>query len=279
MTCAAGWFNKKRGAAFGVMFTGSSIGGVIFPIMVSRLIDEVGFGWSMRICGFVILGLLIIANLTIKPFYHPVPHPVTGAQLRKPFTELNFLLITAGFFFFSWGFFPVLNYLELEAVSLGMPYSLSQYLVPILNAGSLFGRLGAGFFGDKIGRYNIFVIVCYLSGLWVLALWIPDTSNAALIAFAVIFGCFSGAYVSLITPLVMAISPMPELGFRTGSVMLACAFAFGGLTANPISGTLAEGSSDYLGLKVWSGVFCVVGSTFVLAARIRRVGWKLTAIY
>lgn len=277
MNCAAGWFNKKRGAAFGIMFTGSSIGGVIFPVMVSHLIEKVGFGWAMRICGFLILVLLVIANMTVRPFMAPHRHPITAVQLRKPFGEVDFLLIVAGFFCFSWGFFPSVNYLELEAVSLGMPANLAQYLIPVLNAGSLFGRLGAGMFADKIGRYNIYIIVCYLTGLFTLALWIPDTSNAGLFGFAVVFGFFSGAFVSLVTPLVMTISPMPELGFRTGIVLLGCAIA--GLTANPINGALVEGPSGYLGLKVWSGVFCVVGSTFVLVARVRRVGWKLTAVY
>lgn len=231
----------------------------------------------MRIAGFLILGLLIIANLTIKAFVPPHPKRVTAAQLRKPFGEIDFVLITAGFFCFSWGFFPPLTYLQLEAISVGMPANLAQYIIPILNAGSLFGRLGAGIIADRVGRYNIFVVVCYCTGLFTLALWIPSTSNAALIAFAVIFGFFSGAYVSLITPLVMAISPMPELGFRTGIVLLACAIA--GLTASPINGALVEGPSGFLALKVWSGVFCVVGTTFVLVARIRRVGWKLTTIF
>ena len=39
------WFFRKRGAAFGIVAAGSSLGGVIFPIMVQRLIVEVGFGW------------------------------------------------------------------------------------------------------------------------------------------------------------------------------------------------------------------------------------------
>ncbi|KAF3766364.1 hypothetical protein M406DRAFT_38721 [Cryphonectria parasitica EP155] len=277
VTCAAGWFNKKRGAAFGIMFTGSSIGGVIFPILVARLISEIGFPWAMRTCGFLILFLLIIANLTVRGFYPPSPHPVSATQLAKPLKEVDFLLITAGFFFFSYGFFVPIDYLPVQAIAAGMSTDLAAYLLSILNAGSLFGRLFAGFFGDKIGRYNIYVIVCYLSGLWILALWIPATGNGPLIAFAVLFGFFSGAYVSLITPLVMAISPFPELGFRVGIVMLLCAVA--GLTANPINGALIDGASGWLGIKIWSGVFCVAGASFVLMVRVRRVGWKLAAVY
>ncbi|KAK7418598.1 hypothetical protein QQZ08_011182 [Neonectria magnoliae] len=277
VTCVVGWFNHKRGAAFGILFTGSSIGGVVFPIIVSRLISEVGYGWAMRISAFLMLFLLVIANLTVRPFHSPHPQTVTRAQLLKPFTEIEFLCTTAGFFFFSYGFFVTINYLPVEAYSVGMDPNLAQYVLPILNAASLFGRLFAGFLSDKIGRFNVFIVVCYLSGAWTLALWLPDTSDAALLAFAVLFGFFSGAYVSLITPLVMQISPMAEIGFRTGIVLFVS--AIGGFTANPINGAILESAGGWTGLKVFSGVFCLVGTTFVLVARIKRTGWKLFVNY
>jgi hypothetical protein len=34
--------------------------------MVVHLIPEVGFGWALRICAFLILALLIFANLTVR---------------------------------------------------------------------------------------------------------------------------------------------------------------------------------------------------------------------
>lgn len=259
------------------MFTGSSLGGIIFPIMVTRLISEVGFPWTMRICGFVILALLVLANLTIKNFVPPTPHPVTPAQLLKPLKETDFLLCTAGFFFFAYGFFVPLNYLPTQALSEGMRASLAQYLVSIFNTGSLFGRLIAGFLGDKIGRYNMYIIVSYFSGIWVLAIWLPANTEAGIIAFAILFGAFSGVFVSLITPMVMAISPFSELGFRVGIVQLANAIA--GLTANPIAGAILDGHGGWTGLKIFSGVFCIVGTVFVQAVRVRRVGWKLATTF
>lgn len=275
MNCIAGWFDKKRGLAFGILFTGSSVGGIVFPILVSHLIAEVGFAWAMRTCGFLVLFLLIIANLTIKPFNPPYPKPVSGRQLLQPLKEVDFLLLAAGVFCFSYGFFAPINYLPVAAISGGMSPDLAQYLLSILNAGSLFGRLLAGIFADKIGRYNIYTIVCYFSGLWILALWLPDTTDAAIVAFAVLFGFFSGAFVSLITPLILAISPFQELGFRTGMIMFATALA--GLTTNPINGAIIDGAGGWNGLKIFSGVFCLLGSTLVFMVRLRRTGLVVAA--
>lgn len=265
----------KRGAAFGIVATGSSVGGIIFPIMVSHLIEEHGFPWAMRICAFLVLGLLIIANLTIRTRHPPHPQDLSFSTMIQPFREVDFVLITAGMACLTYGVFVPINYLPAQALDAGMSLKLVPYILPILNAGSLGGRIASGLLGDKIGRYNIFVIVCYLSAIWILALWIPSNTTNSLIAFAVLFGFSSGAYVSLIAPLIAQISPPPEIGFRTGLVFLAQ--SVGGLTTNPISGAIRDSPSGWLGTKIFAGVFCVVGTTFILAARLRRTGFKLLA--
>lgn len=96
-----GWLNKKRGAAFGILSTGSSLGGVVFPVMVTRLIRDVGFGWAMRVCAFLILFLLIVANVTIRAYHPPQPRKLNRALLRKPFAEPEFVLLIIGLFFFT----------------------------------------------------------------------------------------------------------------------------------------------------------------------------------
>ncbi|KAJ5822555.1 hypothetical protein N7447_004895 [Penicillium robsamsonii] len=53
--CVTQWFSTKRGLAVGLASSGSSFGGLIFPIMVSRLIDSHGFKtaihWSTLVVG------------------------------------------------------------------------------------------------------------------------------------------------------------------------------------------------------------------------------------
>jgi MFS transporter, MCT family, aspergillic acid transporter len=122
----------------------------------------------------------------------------------------------------------------------------------------------------------VFIIVCYTTGILILALWIPAAGNVAIILFAVFFGFFSGAYVSLGPALVAQISPVKEIGFRTGLLFLIS--SFGGLTTGPIAGAiLAHSNGDFLGMKVFAGVFCLAGSTVVLVARLHGTGLKLLA--
>ncbi|BAE60346.1 unnamed protein product [Aspergillus oryzae RIB40] len=193
VSCIPSWFSKKRGAVYGIVSSGSSIGGVIFPIMISKLIRILGFPWTMRICALMILFLLIVANLTVRSRLPPNPRKLSKESLMRPFHESKTMLLIAGFFTLTFGIFVPMNYFVTAAMADGMGRNLAEYLVAILNAGSLFGRLGAGVFADKMGSYNIFVVVTYIAGILVLALWIPASNNAGTIVFAVLFGFATGA--------------------------------------------------------------------------------------
>lgn len=136
--------------------------------------------------------------------------------------------------------------------------------------------MGAGAFADKLGPYNIFIAVCYLAGILVLALWIPAASDAASIIFAIFFGFASGAYVALVAALVVTISPLKEIGYRTGIIFLFA--SVGGLTTNPIAGAIIQHSGgSYLGMKIFAGVVSLAGTTLVLGTRLYQTGFVLKA--
>jgi MFS transporter, MCT family, aspergillic acid transporter len=145
------------------------------------------------------------------------------------------------------------------------------------NVNSMFGRLLSGFGADKIGKFNAFIISCYLTGLAILALWIPGNSQAAILAFAVLFGFFSGAYISLIGALTAQISTRTEIGFRTGLVFLVASLP--ALTTGPIAGAIFEHTGDWTNLKIFAGVLCIAGTTVILGTRLSYTGFKLMAIF
>lgn len=94
----------------GIVTSGSSLGGVILPIMTQKLIEDFGFGWSMRITALFMLYLLTIANFTITSRMPPRPKPFVVTAFLDPLKEVPFALVTFGAFLFTLGFFIPFNF-------------------------------------------------------------------------------------------------------------------------------------------------------------------------
>ena len=276
MSATGTWFHKNRAFAFGVMAAGSSLGGVIFPIMVERLVVSAGFGWAMRAAAFLILGLLIYANLTVKSRIPPTSRPWSFREFVDPLRELPFSLVVFSSFLFFFGMFLPFNYIILYAESNGMSPRLASYMLAILNALSVFGRTIPGIIADRAGRFNTMIVTSYLSAILVLALWLPSRGNVPIILFAAAYGFSSGAFVSLAPALIAQISDIKQIGVRTGTMFAIVSVA--ALCGNPIGGALVSHEhGGYTHLQLFCGVMMIGGSCAFLAARTSLVGLKLVA--
>lgn len=109
MSSVSTWFYKKRAFALGITASGSSLGGVIFPIMVRRLIVLVGFGWSMRITAFLMLFMMVFANLTVRSRLPPKGMtPWVLQEFVSPFKEPPYFFMVVGGFLFFFGYVSAL---------------------------------------------------------------------------------------------------------------------------------------------------------------------------
>ena len=198
MGCISHFFLAKRGNAVGVAMTSGSIGGVIFPLMLQKLIPEVGFAWATRILGFILLFLIVLANLLIRS---RLPRKKGGNALPD-LTILKdpaFAIVTLGAFLLEWAIFVPLTYLSSYAVAHGETSAFGSQAIAILNAGSFFGRLLAGWISDRIGRFNTLIITITLCVITNLALWLPaGGSKSLLIVYSLLFGFASGSNLSLL---------------------------------------------------------------------------------
>lgn len=265
MTCVSHYFHKRRAAALGVTVSGSSIGGVIFPIALSKMLanESLGFGWSVRIVGFIILFMMLISMATIKGRLPPRKDTIF---LPSAFTRVLYTSVTLGITFMMWGIFTPFFYLPQYAHSHGMDSQLSSYLLSILNAASIFGRVLPGIIADKIGRYNVLIINSFCTGVLLLC-WIAVKSEASIIVFAVLYGYFSGGIVSLMSPCIAQASPSPDqIGTHLGMSMAVVGIA--GLTGTPICGALLEKYGGYTQPAIFSGVMVLVGVAFAVVARL-----------
>lgn len=272
------WFFKRRAFALGIMASGSSLGGVIMPIMIERLIPKVGYGWAMRITAFLILGMMIIANITLRSRLPPKKwSPWKLTEFTKHFKELGFVLTVFAACLFFFGMFLPFNYIVVSAKRNGMSSTLANYLVSILNAASVVGRILPGWIGDKVGRYNIMIMISYASGILTLALWLPATGNVPTILFAGLYGFTTGAFVSLAPACLAQISEIREIGVRNGALFACVSLA--ALTGVPIGGALVTNyNGDFLGLQIFAGCMLIAGSTFFVLARGAVGGWSLNKI-
>lgn len=68
------WFKRKRAMAVGLAASGSSVGGLLWPVVFELLNDGLGFSWACRIMGFIAIPLMVFASFAIKEReIHPAP--------------------------------------------------------------------------------------------------------------------------------------------------------------------------------------------------------------
>ncbi|KIW19544.1 hypothetical protein PV08_00116 [Exophiala spinifera] len=265
MTCVGHYFRKRRGVALGLTVTGSSTGGVIFPIALTRMLKHrsLGFGWSVRIIGFIILVMMIVAVFTIKT---RLPPRRGAILLPSAFTQRAYVLTTAGIFFMTWGLFTPFFYLPQYALQQGMSLDLADYMPSVMNAASVFGRVLPGIAADQVGPFNTMLVKGTCAGILLLC-WPAIKSNAAIIVFAVLYGFFSGGIVSLMSPCFARITPhMNQFGTYLGMAMAVLGVA--GLTGTPICGAMIQSYGGYSECAIFSGVVMLFGSLLVAWARL-----------
>ncbi|CAK7229619.1 hypothetical protein SBRCBS47491_007312 [Sporothrix bragantina] len=273
MASVVSWFFKRRAAAFGVMVSGSSLGGVVLPIMLDKLIARNGFPWAMRAVAFLFLGLLVVSCLTVHSRLPPRPRPFVLKEYLAGFKEPAFVLTVSACFLFFWGMFLPFNYIELQAQAAGMSPTLLPYLLSIINAVSIVGRITPGIVADHLGRYNVMIVITAFSAIISLALWIPGKSTGAIIAYSILFGFSSGGFISLGPTLIAQISDIRQIGIRTGTAFAV--MSFGALTGSPIAGAITtDQNGSFTGLQLFCG-FSMLASVIVFtAARVILAGFN-----
>ncbi|OQD73365.1 hypothetical protein PENDEC_c015G00885 [Penicillium decumbens] len=271
MVCVGQWFIRRRGLALGIAVCGSSTGGIIFPIFLNKVVGEVGFYGVVRYTALLV-GILLAASCFM----------VTSRLPRKQwdgkakwfdltlFKEKQFALYSLGAFFVMWGLWGPFDYLpSMAQEEANFSPELALYLISILNATSIPGRIIPPHLGDRIGHFNVVTTCAFATGISMLCLWLPfhfHPSHAGLIVFALVYGFVTGAFVSLLMPCVAKSGKLETLGVRFGTFQMVV--ALGCLTGLPIMGAILkkQGGTNFAGLEIFAFVSALVGATFLASS-------------
>ncbi|KZT40159.1 MFS general substrate transporter [Sistotremastrum suecicum HHB10207 ss-3] len=264
------WFAKHRGTAMGMVVSGSSLGGIVVPLIFENLVHKIGFGWTVRTIGFISMFCYAIAFFTIRtrlPFGK-------RRSLRKSidwvaFKDPTFTLLSFCFPFVLAGFSIPYYFIQIFAGHYHVKSTITDNLVTIMNASAFVGRILAGIVGDRVGKFNATIPITFLCCLLCYLNWLLGASNGpALVVFAVLYGAASGSLISLGPASVAEISPRDKVGARIGT-NLACV-SVGSVLGPVIAGAIAQEvkPKTIRGVILFAGSLFAVATVFSIAARL-----------
>ncbi|KAK0702329.1 putative MFS monocarboxylate transporter [Lasiosphaeris hirsuta] len=279
---------NNRGLALGVVVGGSSVGGVVWPVMLERLLNgsNLGFGWVMRIIGFTMLPLLAILCVTVverpqpseslatstsessEESASPLSAPLEDEKSRRVDISILknkiFLLLALGFGFGYLGLFLPIFFISSYATARGVSTDMSFYLVSIVNAASLLGRVLPGYLADRYGHFNLCLLALVASAVTGFC-WTSTTSLAGLIWWSLAYGFSSGAIIALQAACVGKIATYQTQGTAMGLFMGLVAVTT--LVGAPIGGALL-GKYGYTALAMFTGATLLTGAALVTMSRL-----------
>ncbi|KAH6647040.1 major facilitator superfamily domain-containing protein [Truncatella angustata] len=272
-TAVGHFFKARRGLATGIASTGGGVGGVVFPLILQRLFVTVGWPWALRILGFVCLVLATTCSLLVHKRLpaarNASPHPDF-----RIFRDKAFLFTTLGVFLLEFGLFIPIAYISSYALHVGLGDDFSFYILTILNAASVFGRLLPGYWADVIGPFNSNMLSVFVTIVACFGVWLPAGHTLpGIVIFAVLFGFGTGSNISITPVCVGKLCHTQNYGRYYATCYTVVSFAC--LIGIPIGGSVVTAcGGEYWGLIVFTGLTEVLSLISFQIAKVVSVGWS-----
>ncbi|MBT3625983.1 MAG: MFS transporter [Gammaproteobacteria bacterium] len=175
-TMVSKWFTGNRGLAIGLSAMGTSIGGLIIPIVVVTLIARYEWQGALLFLSVVSTAILIPLNLLVLRFEPPLANQEPGAdQLIDSRTWTSREILTSKAFWI-----PVVALIPINAAFVGVQFNLGAYMADLGHDPSLAAKLiavtsfmmivGKLFFGTMGDRIDHRILYWTMALLMIVAL-------------------------------------------------------------------------------------------------------------
>ncbi|KAN0122157.1 MFS monocarboxylate transporter [Hyaloscypha variabilis] len=269
------YFTKHRSLALAICAVGNSFGGLIFSAILQSVLPRLGYGWAMRVCGFVIMGSMIPANLLLKP--RRIKRNKAPLIEWSAFGEPIYACFSAGMFFCMVGMWIPVFYLGSfgrDIIHIGTKDASSLLL--IINGVGVCGRVIPAIVAARFGPLNLMIPLSLISGL-ILFCWAGVSNHTEIIVFDVFYGFIMASAQGMLPPALGSLTDdLSKMGVRMGMVFSICGFAV--LIGNPLAGALiTRDGGRYLYAQMFAGAAMTLGVLFLTAARVLKSGWSIQA--
>ncbi|KAH6672264.1 major facilitator superfamily protein [Halenospora varia] len=262
LAVVAHWFERKRGFASGIAFVGSSVGGIVFPLVLKTAFGRWSWAWSIRLIALLVGALMVVANLCVRGRLPPRNNG--GAVDLRCFMDARFSWATVGVACFEFVLFGALGLLPTYALGQGFSSATAFNVIAILNAGSALGRSFSGYLSDRYGRFNTMLLTLTLTLVVTFGLWLPVGHHVVLFYFfAPVFGFGSGSIISMAPVCIGQLCKADEYGQFYGTSYSLVAFAT--LVCIPIGGELLPTFGPEGFVCFFGGILVMSLVSFVIA--------------
>jgi|TARA_Y100000310_G_scaffold341352_1_gene440219 MFS family permease len=250
-TLVAKWFTDRRGLAIGISAMGTSLGGFIFPQVISYLLQE--FGWRTSLVILALVTVITVCPLTwyvlrLKPDGTTIPHAASQpSQTQRQWTTVK-LLRSPTFWI------PVVALIPLNAAFGGIQFNLgalmqdlgyqpgrAAMLISLISVAMIAGKLMFGGLADLVDHRKLYWVAACLMGC-ALVTFQGSPSYAVLLGSSVLIGLATGGILPLMGVIYASRFGTASFGKVYGMVnMFLTIGAFGPLLA----GWIYDVSSSY----------------------------------
>ncbi|KAJ4144391.1 hypothetical protein LMH87_003275 [Akanthomyces muscarius] len=296
------WFVQRKGLAYGIMWSGTGLGGITMPLLLEFLLGRYGFRTTLRIWAAALFVATLPLVYFMKPRLPPAAARVSPLKLGFVFSR-TFALYQVTNIVEALGYFLPGIYLPSYArVTLGAGPFPSALTLLVLNVATVVGCVAMGWLTDRLHVTTCILVSTAGTAVGTFLLWGLGQNLATLYAFCALYGMFAGAYTSTWPGIMRQVTTAPPErgddgssssgssssggGGRVFDPIMVCGFlALGRGIGNVVSGPLSEAlianmpwkgdaaagyGSGYGTLIAFTGTTAVVGGGSYL---FRRVGW------
>ena len=258
LTTVARWFERSRSLMTGITISGLTVGQIIGPPVISRLIDNYTWRDTYVILSVTVAVVVVIAGLLLKHKPAGIHEPGLRKHVETPlepvtpvrdytFKEaagtLQFWLGTGSFLCFGFVAYGLTVHLVPHITQLGIN-EITAANVLALNGG--IGIIGnfvlGGIVGDKIGNRKAFILGLILAVIGLVIL-LPSRELWLLYIYAIIFGLGLGAMGTSESPMVARLFGLKNHGMIYG--VMGLGFTVGGAAGPVIIGYMTDLAGNY----------------------------------
>ncbi|KAI9329903.1 major facilitator superfamily domain-containing protein [Zopfochytrium polystomum] len=259
------YFSKRRGLATGTAVAGSGIGGLVVALVTTKMLDALGFQWTMRITAIFALVSLLAVNPLLESRIPPAPNSKADFTIFK---DIRFFLLVGTDFCLTFAqLVPIYFLPQFAEERLGLPLATGSAVLSVYNGSSALGRVLLGLGADGLlGSLNSLMLCTFFSAASLFGLWNTAGSLPVLVLFAIVNGFVGGGFISLFPVTLASIFGVRRLPSVVGT--LYSLSSIGNLVGAPLAAYIKDTSGGFAATIYYAGGVTLVASALVLVVRL-----------